>query len=155
MSERVVEILIYIMSEMRRNDSVSGKLDILSQDLLDRGYTESEISSAFTWLLDKIDGETEEVLQRQRSTSQFSFRHLHEIERAIITPEAYGFIIQLKELAIIDDFDFEQILERALMLGVSRVDLAEMKSLASSILAGSEMFIHGVQYFLDDQQTVQ
>jgi uncharacterized protein Smg (DUF494 family) len=155
MSERVVEILIYIMSEMRRNDSVSGKLDILSQDLLDRGYTESEISSAFTWLLDKIDGESEEVLQRQQSTSQYSFRHLHEIERAIITPEAYGFIIQLKELAIIDDFDFEQILERALMLGVSRVDLAQMKSLASSILAGSEMFIHGVKYFIDDQQTIQ
>ena len=41
MNERVVEILIYIMSEIRSNRKASSKLYILSKNLIQQGYTES------------------------------------------------------------------------------------------------------------------
>ena len=62
MNERVVEILIYIMSEIRRNRNVTTKLDILSDSLIEKGYSESEISSAFSWLMDRLNNETEEII---------------------------------------------------------------------------------------------
>jgi uncharacterized protein Smg (DUF494 family) len=154
MTERVVEILIYIMTEIRRNHDVSRKLDMLSQNLIKKGYTESEISSAFTWLLDKIDHEAEELMAPQSSSLKNSFRHLHEIERTIITPGAYGYIIQLRELGIIDEFDVEQILERSLMLGPSRVGVSDVKSLISSLLSSSEGFINGVFLVNDGNQII-
>jgi uncharacterized protein Smg (DUF494 family) len=154
MSERVVEILIYIMSEIRRNRSASKKLDLLSQNLIKQGYTESEISSAFTWLLDRIDSETEELLPKQNQGLNHSFRHLHEIERSIISPQAYGYIIQLKELGIIDDIDFEQILERALMLGTAQVGISEIKPIVSSLLTSSESLMNGTYFVFDDNQII-
>jgi uncharacterized protein Smg (DUF494 family) len=154
MTERVVEILIYIMMEIRKNHDVSRKLDLLSRNLIKKGYTESEISSAFTWLLDKIDHDAEEMLPPQNASLKHSFRHLHEIERTIIEPEAYGYIIQLRELGIIDEFDVEQILERILMLGPSRVDVSDVKSLISSLLSNSEDVFNGVFLVNDGNQII-
>jgi len=154
MNERVVEILIYIMSEIRRNQSVSTKLDILSQDLIQKGYTETEISSALTWLLDRMNQESEEVLQDIAPAFRDSFRHLHEIERSIISTEAFGYLIQLRELGIIDEMDFEQILERALMLGVAHVSEVDMKSVVASILGSSDGFLDGAFFMLDDDHIV-
>ena len=65
MNERVVEILIYIMSEIRSNRKVSSKLDILSKNLIQQGYTESEISSAFTWLLARLKNDSEELVNSE------------------------------------------------------------------------------------------
>lgn len=154
MNERVVEILIYIMSEIRRNSSVSQKLDMLSQSLIQKGYTETEISSAFTWLLDRLDHESEEVVQKNKPALKNSFRHLHDIERSIISTEAYGYLIQLKELGIIDEMDFEQIVERSLMLGVSRVEINEMRSVVASVLGSSDSFWDGAFFVLGDDQNI-
>ena len=154
MTERVVEILIYIMTEIRRNHDVSKKLDMLSQNLIKKGYTESEISSAFTWLLDKIEHEAEEMLPAESSSLKHSFRHLHEIERSVIAPEAHGYIIQLRELGIIDEFDLEQILERILMLGPSQVGVTDVKHLISSLLSNSDDFVNGVLLVNDGNQII-
>ncbi len=154
MNERVVEILIYLMSEIRRSQSVSPKLDILSHNLIEKGYTQSEISSALTWLLDRLDHESEEVLHKQTPAFKDSFRHLHEIERSIISTDAYGYLIQLRELEIIDEMDFEQILERALMLGISQVNIGDMKSVVASILGSTDNILDGAFYFLDEEQVI-
>lgn len=154
MNERVVEILIYIMSEIRRNHSVSQKLDILSKNLIKQGYTESEISSALTWILDRIDDENGGTLQRIAAPSKHSFRHLHEIERTVVTVEAYGYLIQLKELAIIDDLEFEQILERALMLGSSQISIDDVKAIVVSVLFNPENFLEGKYFILENSSTI-
>ncbi|RMF64341.1 MAG: DUF494 family protein [Calditrichaeota bacterium] len=154
MNERVVEILIYIMSQIRRNSSYSNKLDLLSKNLIRKGYTESEISSALTWLLSRLRHDSEETLQKGGTPTKQSFRHLHEIERSVITTEAYGYIIQLKELGIIDEFDVEQILERALMLGTSEITVEDIKSIVASFLFNSDGFPDGPYYFFDEDSII-
>jgi len=143
MTERVVEILIYIMSELRRDRKYSQKLDALSKDLIQRGYTQSEISSALTWIMNRLSIDTEEVSDSERP-SQSSHRHLHEIERAVLSTEAYGYVIQLKELGIIDELDVEELLERALMLGTSEVGVDDIKSIVATLLLRDE----GLQGYL-------
>jgi len=154
MNERVVEILIYIMSEIRSNRKVSGKLDILSKNLIQQGYTEGEISSAFTWLLARLKNDSEEIVEQQSPSLKSSFRHLHEIERSIISVEAYGYIIQLKELGIIDELDTEQILERAMMLGTSEITTGDIKSIVASLLLNHDAFIDGSYFLFEENSTI-
>jgi len=154
MNERVVEILIYIMSAIRKNHKVTQKLDLLSQNLIQQGYSESEISSAFTWLLDRLNYESEELIQRQSPTLKNSFRHLHEVERAVITTAAYGYIIQLAELGIIDNMDVEQILERALMLGLAEVGVEDIKAIVAAILFTGDALLDGSCFFFQESSTV-
>ncbi len=154
MNERLVEILIYIMSEMRRDQSVSKNLDLLSKSLLKEGYSESEISSAFTWLLDRLSDDSEEILERREPALNGSFRHLHEIEKSIISVEAYGYIIQLKELGLINESDFEQVIERALMLGIPTVTIDDMKSIVAAMLFTTEGGIDGGFFMFDDDTEI-
>ena len=154
MNERVVEILIFIMSEIRSNRKVSGKLDILSKSLIQQGYTESEISSAFTWLLDRLKNDSEEVVEQKNPLLKSSFRHLHEIERSIIAVEAYGYIIQLKELGIIDESDVEQILERAMMMGASEITTGDIKSIVASMLLNYNALTDGSCFLFEENPTI-
>lgn len=153
MNERVVEILIYIMSAIRKNTRLSQKLDLLSRSLIQKGYSESEISSAFTWLLDRLNYDSEELIQKQGPALKHSLRHLHEYERSIISTEAYGYIIQLRELNIINEMDVEQILERSMMIGASHVGIEEVKSIVASMLFASE-HVADSGYFIFDENPI-
>ncbi len=154
MNERVVEILVYIMSEIRGNNDSSKHLELLSKDLIKKGYTESEISSAFSWLLNRLRFETEEVIQNEGSILKNSFRVLHEIENSIIKTEAHGYIIQLKELGIINELDVEQILEKAIMLGTAMVDVEDIKSIVASMLYVPEGYSLGAYLMLEEKAEI-
>ena len=52
MNERVVEILIYLMTEIRENRGGMEQVDGISKDLKQQGYTENEINAAFSWLFE-------------------------------------------------------------------------------------------------------
>lgn len=133
MNERVVEILAYIMTEIRGQNSNPDKLELISRDLLSRGYSQHEISFAFSWLFERYRGESEEVFNISPA-SRGSFRVLHELEKAVITPEAYGYLLQLKQLRLMNDAEIENVIERAMMAGVAQIAAAEMKALIAAAL---------------------
>ncbi|MDQ7053280.1 MAG: DUF494 family protein [candidate division KSB1 bacterium] len=150
MNERVVEILVYIMNHLRSKKGNLNQLELLSRDLLDRGYTENEISSAFSWLMERLEAGYEEIIRQTAPASSFSFRVLHELEQMIILPEAYGYLLQMKALGLLDDFDVEQVIERAVMLGSSKVDMPAIKAIIASVLAQDLPFDDG---FFSDEET--
>lgn len=154
MNERVVEILVFIMSEIKNDHGTGRRLDALSKDLIQKGYTENEISSAFSWLLERMKYETEELIESE-GPMRGSFRHLHEIERSILSTEAFGYIIQLKELGIIDEMQVEHILERAMILGSSQVGKQEIKSIVASVILTSESIRDGSFFLFDEFPVIQ
>lgn len=153
MSERVVEILMYIMQEIRKESQDSRHLKLISNDLIEKGYTDSEISSAFSWLLSRIKSDSEEIVPNHGPSLKRSFRILHEIEHSVISMAAFGYLIQLKELGIINELDIEHILEKAVMLSTSRVTIGDVKTIVASILFGHEP-LFGMGYFLLDEHPV-
>ncbi|NIR48050.1 DUF494 domain-containing protein [candidate division KSB1 bacterium] len=155
MNERIVEILIYIMSEIRRSSKGAKKLDLLSKDLIKQGYTEGEISSAFSWLLHRFRSESDELIPNQGSTLKNSFRLLHEIENSVVTTEAYGYIIQLKELEIISELDMEHILDRAMMLGTTKVTVEDVKTIVAAMLNNHEGLGDGAYFMFDEEPVIQ
>lgn len=154
MNERVVEILVFIMNQIRGNKSKLNKLEVLSQDLLNRGYSQNEISSAFSWLFERIRNDIEEIVKNTGTQSDFTFRVLHDLESMILSPEAYGYLLQLKELDLLDDFDVEQAIERAVMIGTPYVDLEEMKSIVASILSQQSGQFNGSYLFNPSTSTI-
>ena len=137
MNDRVVEILAYIMTEIRGQKSNPDKLELISRHLVPGGYSQHQICFAFSWLFERYRGESEEVFSISPA-SRGSFRVLHEVEKAVIAPDAHGYLLQLKQLRLVTDVDMENIIERAMMSGVARITAADVKALVASVLSGPE-----------------
>lgn len=131
MKEKVVEILIYLMTEMKDRHSVA-EIDLAS--LTKRGYSQSEISAALSWLheaMENAEGESTKL----GDSSPSSWRFLHEAEKQVIGVEGYGYLIQLRELGLLRAGDLESVIERAMMTGYERLTLAELQEVITSIIS--------------------
>jgi uncharacterized protein Smg (DUF494 family) len=135
MQERIVEILMYVLNEVRKTNKPIGEIDVSS--LEQRGYSKAEISFAFSWLLDRVSKgvDVPRVLPERNSTS---FRVLHNAEKFAIAPEAYGYLIQLRELNIITDIEFESIIERTILAGFEQLEIPAIQSIVASVLFDSD-----------------
>ncbi|MBR9977618.1 MAG: DUF494 family protein [Bacteroidetes bacterium] len=130
MQERIVEIIVYLIHEMQ-TDKRLGEVDLRA--LSERGYTQNEISTAFSWLFDKIHlGDN--ILAQENRSHVHSHRVLHDSERSVITSEAYGYLLELRELRLLDDMDIELAIDRIMMAGFGSVGINEMKSVIASII---------------------
>jgi uncharacterized protein Smg (DUF494 family) len=138
MKERIVEILVYLMSEMQENKQLS---DIDLGALRTQGYTQSEISDAFAWLYDMFH-EGGPSPGRPAEPSRGSRRVLHEAERLMFSTESQGYLILLAELGLLDDRDFEIVIERAMVGGYERLSVAEVRQLVASVLSGKRRWGH-------------
>lgn len=127
MKEKVVEILMYIMSEMQESKSIS---DIDMSDLKSRGYTQSEISAAFSWLHDNFQMRS----GSRTSPDPGSRRVLHDVEKSAISTEAQGYLIHLRELGLLSDQDLENVIERAMTTGFERLTVSELRTIVASVL---------------------
>jgi len=130
MKEKVVELLIYIMSEMQDNKRIS---DIDLSDLKTRGYTQSEISAAFSWIYENSDLSPQRPSGGTRSAPG-SRRVLHDAEKAALATESQGYLIQLRELGLLDEGDFETVIERAMMAGYEKLSVADLQEIVASVL---------------------
>ncbi|MBK8550157.1 MAG: DUF494 family protein [Ignavibacteria bacterium] len=133
MQEKIIEIIVYILSEIRNSKHIS-EIDLkrLNKD----GYTEAEINTAFAWILSKI--ETGEKLLSDPSFTLKSHRFFHNAEKNILTTEAMGYLIQMKELRIISDTEEEQIIDKVLLAGYQKAGVEEIKLILSTLLFDSE-----------------
>ncbi len=155
MNERVMEILVYIMNEIRQKKRGLGELAVLSRDLMQRGYTESEINSAFSWLLERMRNGIDEVMDSEDSAFQQSTRYLHEVERMVISPEAFGYLLQLRELGLITHAEMETVIERAMMLGSPKVTVGDIKAMVASMLFETDGFTDGNYFLWDSDPEIQ
>lgn len=154
MNERVVEIIAYIVNEMNAGSFESDEayeLKNLSQKLVDSGYTENEISFAFSWILEK--GKMNQSPKTRFSLKQ-SHRILHDFEKVSITPEAYGYLIQLCEFDLIDQMEMEQIIEKAVLSSSSPVSISEMKDIVSTTIFKPEEEMESSFFLLEKTYNV-
>ena len=133
MQERIVEIILYLVSELRSNKRLS---DVDVSSLTRDGYTQSEILSAFSWIFERLSlGKSMTDVTGGASTSH---RMLNDAEKKVIESQAYGFLMQCLQLGLIDNMDIETIIERIMIAGFSIVGLAEMKSFVAGYLFDME-----------------
>jgi uncharacterized protein Smg (DUF494 family) len=130
MKERIVEILIYIMTEMQSNNGIA---DIDVGDLSEKGYTQSEISAAFSWIYDNVKL-NEVSLKHEGVNSRGSRRVLHDVEKQMLSTDAQGHLIQLRELGLLDDQDLEHVIERVILSGMEKLTPLELQEIVGFVL---------------------
>ncbi|HAL55156.1 MAG TPA: hypothetical protein DCP63_01435 [Bacteroidetes bacterium] len=133
MHERIVEIILFLVSELKSDKQLS---DVDVSLLTQNGYTQSEISTAFSWLFERLS--VGQQLMPERDESRQSHRILHDAEKMVITPEAFGYLLQCRQLGLLSNSDIESIIERIMAAGFSSVGVAEMKSFVAGMLLDSE-----------------
>lgn len=129
MYERVVEIILFLVNELHSNKQLS-EVDV--SGLMRKGYTQTEISTAFSWLFDRISVGQEVVPSDNRERT--SHRILHEIEKMVITREAHGYLLQCHQLGLINTSNMEILIERVMATGFTSVGVEEMKTFIAGIL---------------------
>ena len=134
MKEKVLELLVHLMTEIQDTMSLH-EIDVV--DLQNRGYTQSEITAAFSWIAEHIAA-LEHEQRPVRGTSGISRRVLHSAEKLMMTTESQGYLIQLTELGLLDDAGLESVIDRAMAAGQERLGLTELRMIAETVVFGSE-----------------
>jgi uncharacterized protein Smg (DUF494 family) len=58
----------------------------------------------------------------------------HEIERMVLSRDAQGYLLQLRELGLMSESEMELLIDRLLMAGVSQVSTKDVKELAAGLI---------------------
>jgi uncharacterized protein Smg (DUF494 family) len=130
MQDKIVELIIFILSEIKTLEINLQDVNVVELEKL--GYSKSEMNVAFSWLFDKLC--FRDFGFSSSDETPHSFRVLHEVEKLAISPESYGYLIQLRELDIISDSDIEDIIEKIMMSQSHSIELDEMKDIVSSVI---------------------
>lgn len=123
MYERIVEIIMHVMSELKRKKEFS-QGDV--HDLEKLGYSENEISAAFSWIVDKVEF-ADVLFPIEELSKTDSFRVLSPPERDLFTTEAWGEMIQLNSLGLLSNAGIESLIERGSFIGAGSIDSNHLK----------------------------
>ena len=139
MGNRVLEIVVLLMSHIREQQGQLENFDDITSYLKSNGYTENEISSAYSWVLDQLQTDSEIIINETRS--QNSFRLITENERKHFTTAALGYLLQLRHLGLLGDGQLELILDRGTYLGPTLINVDQIKIIVESVLFNETDFI--------------
>ena len=136
MQERIVEIIVYLLSELQQERRRKDKVDLTSTLQL-KGYTEIEINLAFSWIFEHLRKPPAEVFGGG-SGEENEYEDIADLESLVIAPDAYGYLIQLLHLGIMKDRDMEIFIERALAYGKDDISVDDLKSIVASIIFNTD-----------------
>jgi len=155
LGDRVLEIVVFLISQLRDDRERLENLEEISAYLKTQGFTENEISSAYSWIINRVQNDSEFYYDEMRNGD--SLRVLTEPERQHFSREAVGYVIQLRHLGLLTDEQMEQILERGSTLWPSPVNLEQIKILIDSVLLSDPGYtdsLRETQYYVVDDPDV-
>jgi uncharacterized protein Smg (DUF494 family) len=135
MDERLVELIVAIVDRLVARDKETSTVESLTRGLMSDGYSLGEINTAFMWLYHTVDESFfEEGKVLPQHGSKDTLRMLNDFEKTLISPQAYGYILQLSQLGLLDDLQIEELIERAIYTSVDIVELKDVKRIVPSII---------------------
>lgn len=135
MQENIVEIIVYLMSELRNNHAINERT---VHTLSKRGYSQTEISTAFSWVADRTT--MRDFVSTALEGNPLSFRVLHEFEKMFISAEVLGYFVHLTQLSVISHDQREEIIDRCIVTGLQPIDLATVKKIVAEVLFSSSTY---------------
>ncbi len=136
MQERIVEIIVYLLSALQQERRRKDKVD-LTRTLQLKGYTEIEVNLAFSWIFKHLHTSPSEVV-RFTDGEENELEEMADLENLVISPDAYGYLIQLLHLGVMRDHDMETFIERALAYGKDDISVDDLKSIVASIIFNAD-----------------
>ena len=121
----ILEMIAQQFKAFIEGDSLA--LDELTDLLSSRDFEARDLGAAFELIAQLLDPVAEETYAPEGSPASRN-RVLNHWERANLTPQAYGYLLKLRENGSINEEQAELILERAGAQGAHRMDVQDRKS---------------------------
>ncbi|MCH8567506.1 MAG: DUF494 family protein [Balneolales bacterium] len=131
MRASVIDLIIRIAKDIHSGSSLQ-ELDKNAFSNVDT----AERSAAYSWIMQKI--ENGELSSSEKTKSKRNLRVLHIAERSMITTEAYGYLLELYNLGLINHSDLESIIESFMMNAFEKVTLEKMKETVARVVFGKD-----------------
>lgn len=125
MERHIVEILVILMREYPEGVISQSEFESLNKSMTESGYTQHEIETALFWYHSR-----QVSRDCHNDTGKFgrnSFRVLHDVERSIISPKAYGYLLELNQLGLLNLSEMDNIIEKSVLLSTGKVDIDDIK----------------------------
>ncbi len=132
MKENALDVLMYLFKNY-----IDGELEYvpdresLHVELQEAGFEHTEINSAFNWLDGLANGEP---LSDLRSPKTGSIRLYNATEMSLLDTECRGFLIYLENAGILSAEVREIIIDRALALDDTEIDIEKLKWVTIMVL---------------------
>jgi Smg protein len=133
MQDKVIEIIVYILSEIKEIKQLN-EIDVNS--LSNKGYSDSEINTAFAWIFSKLD--EGELIFKDENENTKSHRMFNLVENKIFTVDAKGYLLLLRELGLLNDLDIDLVIERILLSGFQKINISELKKFIASFILNTD-----------------
>lgn len=144
MYEKIIEIIVYVIQQVKQNKSLN---ELNVEELQKKGYSNSEISTALSWLIDKSEI-TERLFPSPDASNNESFRVLHDTEKDLFTKDAWGELISMKELGIISNENIEMLIDRSAIMGFQQIDAQQVKLFVANAVFNTYLMNPGSRYML-------
>ncbi len=133
MRDRILEIVVFMVDFIQEKKGQMSSTEELSSTLKTMGYSDLEISSAYAWLMERFDDSPEKYFSDFPKV-QTSNRVLTEYERQLLIPEAQGYLFKLLHLSLINQEQFEAVVERSTLFGTQQVTLDQLQMIISTVI---------------------
>lgn len=129
MTERIIDIIIWLTSQLKINnkDKVKKIEDINISALRKQGFTAKEISTAVSWMKDKLWSESSNEISKLHFSKQNVYRFISADEQEMFTKEALEILIRLQALNLISNEHIDIMLEKASFLGFHKINADMIK----------------------------
>jgi len=130
MNERVVDVIIWVVTQLRSDKVQKVKYD----KLLENGFSEKEISTAFSWIIEKLDSKLPNELMLLQILPSKSFRVFHPAEKDFFTKDAYNSVLQLLSIGLISNEHIEVMLDYAASFGFAKINNNMVKQYVAAFM---------------------
>jgi uncharacterized protein Smg (DUF494 family) len=135
MDDPVDEVLMVIVQQLRaymKGDTHA--LEDLAEWLDSGEFEPAAVSSAMQFLLALIEPYTTGIYVEKGSRRKVNNRILDRAERALLSREAYGHLLKLRDQGALDDLQLELILNQIVGTRSEPVDLDALKRIVNLVL---------------------
>ncbi len=148
MRNNVIDLIIYLVKSMH----IGVRLKDINLEKF-RGYNKSEISAAYSWLIQRYDAD--EYPEEKRSVlNRPAPRVLHPSEKNLIAPDVYGYLLELYYLGIIDASHMERLIEYSVFRSEGVTDTSDIKDWVAAVIFDSEQAQNNVSMSLKGNETI-
>jgi uncharacterized protein Smg (DUF494 family) len=125
----ILDLIVKLVHHIQLGNSLS-EFDAASVSD-DHRYNEAEVSAAYSWVLQR----TSELKAIQKSQPP---RVLHIAEKMVLGKEAWGWLLELQNLGLVDHQGIERIIERIMIQYQGKVTLPMIKEIVGPYLLESD-----------------
>ena len=133
MKETVFDVLMYLFDNYFEEDyEINSDQESLKYELTEAGFSDNQVTKAFDWL----EGLTlqKDLIQSDDLTGKSTLRIYGEREMEKLDVKCRGFILFLEQSSVLDAYDREVVIDRAMALEAEEIDLQQLKWVVLMVL---------------------